>query len=134
MFVNRGNPRGFPRGGGGGGRGMPAAGYNNGYAPMGYEVYPGYDYSMDYYDYGYAGYPDYGVQVRSTHWRMPQNSDSFQSSRKKGSVLIFLSRVDTADTDTRCPTPANLAVVAGAAADAVARRRKMSVNLGPFDS
>ena len=65
MFVNRGNPRGFPRGngGGGGGRGMPATGYNNGYPPMGYEVYPGYDYSMDYYDYGYAGYPDYGVQV-----------------------------------------------------------------------
>jgi len=62
MFINRGNPRGFTRGGGGGSRGMPAAGYNNGYPPMGYEVYPGYEYSMDYYDYGYAGYPDYGVQ------------------------------------------------------------------------
>jgi len=66
---------GFPRGGGGGGgggRGMPPAGYNNnnnnaynnnsGYVPQGYEVFPGYDYSMDYYDYGYPGYPDYGVQ------------------------------------------------------------------------
>jgi len=58
MFMNRGNPRGFHRGGGG--RGMPA--YNNGYAPMGYEFYPGYDYSMDFYDYGYGGYPEYGAQ------------------------------------------------------------------------
>ena len=61
MYVNRGNSRGFPRGGGG--RGMPAGGYTNGYPPMGYEVYPGYDYSMDYYGYSEFGPPEYGVQV-----------------------------------------------------------------------
>ena len=118
MFMNHGNPRGFPRGGGG--RGMPAGAYNNGYAPMGYEFYPGYDYSMDFYDYGYGGYPEYGAQVCVLSVGLVVFAFKFKDGKGMSALLTLKSRsrAGTVDTATRFPTPVEEGAVVDAAVGA----------------